>query len=209
MELLLIRHARPERRENPNGSPADPPLSEAGVREAEALAAWLSDEALDAVYASPLRRARETAAPLVRGRGLELAIEPRVAEFDRDAAAYVPLEELKAEAPEAWRAFVQGGYGEGRDLERFRRDVVEGLEAIVTAHTGGRVAVVCHGGVVNFWTAHVLGLTPRLFFAPDYASIHRFVAARSGERSLDTLNERPRLPAPVPGARRASPRGAR
>jgi probable phosphoglycerate mutase len=195
MDLLLIRHARPERRETRDGSPADPPLSRQGRQEAAALVRWLEGERIDRLVASPMRRARETAEPLARARGLDVRVEPRVAEFDQHAAVYVPLEELKAEDPEAWRAFVQGGYGEGLDLERFRRDVVEALEALVTESPGQRVAVVCHGGVINFWTAHVLGLTPRLFFAPDYASIHRFVAARSGERSVDTLNERPRVPA--------------
>jgi probable phosphoglycerate mutase len=192
MDLLLIRHALPERRETRDGSPADPPLSRRGRAQAEALVRWLEGERIDRLVASPLRRARETAEPLARARGLEVVVEPRVAEFDSHADAYVPLEELKREDPGAWRAFVQGGYGEGLDLVRFHRDVVEGLEAIVRGGRGQRVAVVCHGGVINFWTAHVLGLPPRLFFAPDYASIHRFVAARSGERSVDALNERPR-----------------
>jgi probable phosphoglycerate mutase len=193
MDLLLIRHARPERRETRDGSPADPPLSPQGRQEAALLTRWLARERLDRLLASPMRRARETAAPLARARGLEVTIEPRVAEFDQHSPAYVPLEELKAEDPEAWRAFVQGGYGEGLDLEAFRRDVVDALEEIVAGSPGQRVAVVCHGGVINYWTAHVLGLPPRLFFAPDYASVSRFVAARSGERSVDALNERPRV----------------
>ena len=192
MELLLIRHARPERIENADGSPADPPLDASGREQAERLAAWLADEKLDRIYASHLRRARETATPLLSGRGLELELEPRVAEFDRHSDTYVPLEQLKAEDPEAWRVFVQGGYGDGLDFEGFCRDVVGGLEAIVETNPGCRVAVVCHGGVINIWTAHVLALPLRLFFQPDYASIHRYVAARSGERSIDALNERPR-----------------
>ena len=90
------------------------------------------------------------------------------------------------------RAFVQGGYGDGIDFESFCADVVNGVEAIIERHPGERVAVVCHGGVINIWTAHVLGMPMRLFFQPDYASIHRYVAARSGERSIDALNERAR-----------------
>ena len=49
--------------------------------------------------------------------------------------------------------------------------------------------MVCHGGVINAWAAEVLGIEPRLFFDPTYTSINRFVAARSGERSLVSLNE--------------------
>ncbi|HZA87486.1 MAG TPA: histidine phosphatase family protein, partial [Acidimicrobiales bacterium] len=62
MELLLVRHARPLRAESIDG-PADPGLSPLGRRQADALAAWLATEAIDAIYTSPLRRALETAAP--------------------------------------------------------------------------------------------------------------------------------------------------
>lgn len=191
MDLLLIRHARPVRIEGADG-PADPPLDASGHEQAARMAAWLRDERLDRVYASPLRRAVETARPLVAGRGLEVGLEPRVAEFDQHSDTYVPLEQMKAEDPERWRAFVQGGYGDGIDFESFCADVVNGIEKIIERHPGERVAVVCHGGVINIWTAHVLGMPMRLFFQPDYASIHRYVAARSGERSIDTLNERAR-----------------
>jgi len=53
------------------------------------------------------------------------------------------------------------------------------------------VAVVCHGGVINSYVASVLGLPsqPPGFFYPNYTSIHRIAASRSGIRSLVTLNE--------------------
>ena len=62
-------------------------------------------------------------------------------------------------------------------------------ERLIAANTGRRIAVVCHGGVINAWAALVLGIEPRLFFDPRYTSINRFMAARSGERSLVSLNE--------------------
>ena len=76
MELLLIRHALPIRIENPEGEPAAPPLSDAGLEPAVRLARWLEPEPLDALYASPLRRARETAEPLATLNRLELRLEP-------------------------------------------------------------------------------------------------------------------------------------
>jgi probable phosphoglycerate mutase len=63
------------------------------------------------------------------------------------------------------------------------------MERLIAANTGRRIAVVCHGGVINAWAALVLGIEPRLFFDPRYTSINRFMAARSGERSLVSLNE--------------------
>jgi Na+-translocating ferredoxin:NAD+ oxidoreductase RnfE subunit len=52
-----------------------------------------------------------------------------------------------------------------------------------------RVAVFCHGGVINAWATHVLGMKPQLFADVTYTSISRFFAASSGERSLASLNE--------------------
>jgi probable phosphoglycerate mutase len=52
------------------------------------------------------------------------------------------------------------------------------------------VAVVCHGGVINAFAGEVLGIRePFLFFDPGYTSISRFLAAKSGERSVLSLNE--------------------
>ena len=51
------------------------------------------------------------------------------------------------------------------------------------------VAAVCHGGVINVFLAALLGLERHLWFEPGYTSISRVAAARTGERSLVTLNE--------------------
>ncbi len=75
------------------------------------------------------------------------------------------------------------------DIPAFRATVVESLEQIIADHRGERVAVFCHGGVVNVWTTHVLDMAPRLFFEPRYTSIHRYLCASSGERNLMSLNE--------------------
>ena len=110
-------------------------------------------------------------------------------EIDHDAASYVPLEEIKANDPARWRALVQGGLYEGADIDAFQRVVVGSIDRIIRSHAGERVAVFCHGGVVNAWTCHVLGLPMALIFDVYYTSVNRFLAASSGERNLATLNE--------------------
>ena len=76
-------------------------------------------------------------------------------------------------------------------VELHAERVVAAVERIITSHSGENVAVVCHGGVINTYVAHVLGLDadPPGFFYPNYTSIHRVAASRSGVRSLVTLNE--------------------
>ncbi len=189
MELLLIRHGLPLRVQTQDGSPADPPLSERGHEQARCVADWLARERIDRIYASPLRRARETALPLAHQTGLEIELDVRISEFDADSDEYIPLEELKRTEPERWRAFMAGGYSDGTDFERFVAEVVTGLREIVDDNPSRRVAVFCHGGVINSWATHVLGIPPRLFLDAHYASVSRFMAASSGERSITSLNE--------------------
>jgi probable phosphoglycerate mutase len=190
MELLLIRHGLPVRRELEEGV-ADPELSEAGHAQAAYLAEYLAEEDLHAVYASPLRRAYQTAQPVAAHRGLELIVDEGVAEWDRNSNEYVPVEELKAANDPRWQAMLRGEWSAHDETpEEFRERVVTSIERMIAAHGGERVAVVCHGGVINGYLAHILGLAnPQGFFYPNYTSIHRVAAARSGERSIVTINE--------------------
>jgi probable phosphoglycerate mutase len=66
---------------------------------------------------------------------------------------------------------------------------VPAVEELVERFAGQRVVVVTHGGVLNVYLAHVVGTTRLLWFHPEYTSINRVVAARTGQRSIGTLNE--------------------
>ena len=189
MEIVLVRHGLPMRVETKDGAAANPSLSRIGLAQADQASDWLVAIDIDAIYSSPLQRARETAAPFAKRSGLKIGIEDDVSEFDRDSSTYIPMEELKAQNYEAWKAFVDGGYGDDVDVLSFQATVVRGIESIIDRHPGERVAVVCHGGVVNMWASHVLETPPRLFIDVGYASVSRFLCASTGERSLVSLNE--------------------
>lgn len=190
MELLIIRHGLPVRIEGADG-PADPPLAERGHAQARALAEWLHGDRLDAIYCSPLRRARQTAAPLAERFGHEPVVEDDVAEWDRHANEYIPIEELKAARdPRYYQMLSADGWQGDVPPEVFRARVVDAIEAIVARHRGERVAIVCHGGVINAYAAHVLGLDTQIgFFHPEYTSVNRVEASSGGHRSIRSLNE--------------------
>jgi probable phosphoglycerate mutase len=183
VDLLLIRHALPIRVEGADG-PADPELSEHGLRQSVALAEWLQVERVDTVVTSPMARARQTAAPLGRARGLDPVVVDGIAEFDRDADHYVPIEELKAENDPRWLELLAGDTPEG-----FADTVVTSIDEVIEANRGRVVAVVCHGGVINAYLAHMLGIDRPLFFEPVYTAISRVRAAPDGTRSLVSVNE--------------------
>ena len=190
MELLLIRHALPIRREVEMGA-ADPELSEAGHAQAQHLADYLASEELHAIYASPMQRARQTAAPLAKRLDMAVTLVDGVAEYDRNSSEYVPVEELKATNDPRWQQMLDDTW-DNRDETKaeFATRVFDSVEAIVANHGGHNVAVVCHGGVINSYLGRILG-TPSSngFFYPNYTSIHRIVAARTGQRQIISINE--------------------
>ncbi len=185
MELIMVRHGRPERVENAEG-PADPPLTEAGHRQAVAAAEWLKAERIDSIYVSPMVRARETSAPLEQLLGLDPIVVAGIREFDAEEAEYIPVEELKADK-ERWKAFLADQMNSPR--AEFEAEVLEAMTKIAADNRGKRVAVVCHGGVINAWSADVLGIENSMFFNPHYTSINRSMVASSGERSIVSLND--------------------
>jgi 2,3-bisphosphoglycerate-dependent phosphoglycerate mutase len=196
MEILFVRHGLPERIVDATG-PADPPLAPAGVAEAHLLAAWLVQRGqVDVVWSSPLRRALETAAPLADALGVEVLVDDDLAEYDRHSSVYVPLEEL-ADDPELL-AQVTADWAELQaNPGPFRSRVTGAVDRIVAAHPGQKVAVVCHGGVINAYIGGQLGTDQVLFFEPRYTSISRVKASSAGVRSLHSLNEAPHLDATV------------
>lgn len=192
MDLLLIRHAEPER--VPPGAsvaPADPVLTERGREQALRLARWLEHEPIDAILSSPLRRAGDTAEVVGTQLGIGVEVVDGLMEYDARADYYIPVEELRETRDHHWRAMIEGRWEElgGEDPEQFRARVVPVVDGIIERFPGGRVAAVCHGGVINVYLAALLGMERHLWFEPGYTSISRVAAARTGERSVVTLNE--------------------
>lgn len=193
MELLLIRHAEPVRvgPGETGGQPVDPSLTPRGVEQARRLARWLGPEAIDAVLSSPMRRALETAAPIAAASDVEPEVVEGLVEYDANADHYIPVEEMRVNRDDRFVAMVEGRWEEygGERPEVFRARIVPALDAIVQRFPGGRVAVVCHGGVINVYLGHLLGIERHLWFEPGYSSVSRVAASRLGHRSVVSLNE--------------------
>ncbi|MBK5222362.1 MAG: histidine phosphatase family protein [Acidimicrobiia bacterium] len=198
MQLLLIRHALPVRIDGGDG-PADPHLSDTGHHQAEALAHWLADEQIDEIWTSPMRRARETAAPLEAALGLTAVVDDELREFDAEESHYIPMEELRGTDDPRWRELIER-LGSPEQYA-FRDLCAAAVERAVVANPGRTVAVVCHGGVVNAYLSSILHIERPLFFEPAYTSVSRVMAASSGMRSLVSVNEVAHMPTLRAGGR--------
>ncbi len=81
--VVLVRHAE----KGPGDR--DPELNDAGRRRAAALARVLGDVNISTIYSTPLLRTRNTAAPLARRLGIDVALTPDLVE---DMAATIRSE---------------------------------------------------------------------------------------------------------------------
>ncbi len=141
--ILLVRHGETdwnlERRVQGH---SDRPLNDTGRRQAIELASALADEPVDAVYASDLVRAHETARILAERKGLGVTVIPELREKDFGTWEGLTDREILERFPEAR----SGPWGDGETHDDMAGRVVEALRRIAESHPGGRVLVVAHGG---------------------------------------------------------------
>jgi alpha-ribazole phosphatase/probable phosphoglycerate mutase len=194
--LYLIRHGEVERAaEGRFFGSTDVPLSATGRVQVEALARQLALEPIEAVYASDLGRARQSAAPLAASRGLRAAIVPALREMAMGRWEGLSFGEIREREPDAVREWladiVTFPFPGGENVEDLRRRVMPALEEILARHAGGRVAVVAHGGVNRVVLCEALGMPLRhiLRLAQDYAC-WSLVEYRAHGAVLHTLNQR-------------------
>ena len=199
-EVLLIRHGRSA--DVVPGTPEshDPPLHVVGHEQAAKLAERLARKQLSAIYSSHLARAVQTATPLADARGLTLEIHQDLeeirlgdwggGEFRRRAAVNDP----------EWVAWSKTGRWDGIPGAESDNDLRVRFATVVDAaaarHAGTTIAVVAHGGAINAYIAHVLGVHRTMIFTVENTSITA-VRIGPGGPTLITMNDCNHLYDPV------------
>jgi probable phosphomutase (TIGR03848 family) len=164
--LVLLRHATtPATGKRLGGRKPGVHLDAAGRLQAEAAARRLAHLPVSAVYASPLERTRETAAPVARAHGLSARIERGILEVDYGDWTDRSLASLRRLA--LWRTVQQAPsrvtFPGGESLRAAQARAVEASERLAAAHPGRTVVLVSHADVIKALVAHHLGLALDLF----------------------------------------------
>lgn len=178
MRLLLVRHGETEGNVSRRLQGSEDPLTERGRRQARELAAHLSGRSdVSALYASPYRRAFDTARAIGDSLGFEPEPRPDLAELDVGRAAGYRFEAWIEEFPHEAERFRQEGAdyvwpgGEsGRDLSvRAERE----MGRILNLHgrEADTIVLVSHGGTLAWIIAHLLG-EPDGVWPHDYTRLH-------------------------------------
>jgi broad specificity phosphatase PhoE len=197
--LTLVRHAQqdfPTNVEFDHSAWADPLLSELGRTQAAALAGLLSEQEVDVVVCSSMRRAMETAEIIASPHGLARIVRPEFVEIQsyRDVAPGVNPQTLVD--PDEWAAREQAFYRQvmwdhmffGEGSTEFRTRIRGAIETLVTDFEGQHVVLVSHGGVINAVISEILKIEDDMFFLPSHCSISR-VWIKGDIRRVHSINE--------------------
>lgn len=157
--LLLARHGETDwNRAGRWQGHADPPLNDAGRRQAEMLAEQLADDGVAAIYASDLRRARQTADVVARRLGIAVVATSALREIDVGSWSGLTRSEVAERFPEGFARWQAGEIGhDGETREQLAARVIPAVERIAHAHPGDTVLVVTHGGVIRTLLRHAAG----------------------------------------------------
>lgn len=163
-ELWLVRHG--ESTGNRDGlfqGQADLPLSTLGRSQAELLARRLASTHFAAIYASDLIRALDTALIIAQTVGVAVASDQRLREIDVGTWSGLTVEEIARRFPEDWNRWLhqrdpQHRRGGGESYVDLQTRLVLVLTDLANRHPGRNVLVVAHGGALNSYLAHVLGM---------------------------------------------------
>lgn len=165
--ILMVRHGQtPTTGKVLPGRAAGLHLAEAGVQQAHAVAERIAElPRVDAIYASPLERARETAAPIGKALQQRVKINKGLLECDFGDWTGEQLSTLmkKPEWSTVQRAPSSFRFPNGESFTEMQTRMVTTLDNIRQEHPGGVVVCVSHADPIKAAVAHAMGTHLDLF----------------------------------------------
>jgi probable phosphomutase (TIGR03848 family) len=165
--VLLVRHGQtPTTGQVLPGRAPGLHLADVGHQQAQRAADRIAElKTVDAIYASPLERARETAAPIGVARGMKVQVDKGLLECDFGEWTGAELKKLM-KLPE-WgtvqRAPSQFTFPGGESFNAMQTRIVTAIDRLRVKHAGGVVVCVSHADPIKAAVAHAMGTHIDLF----------------------------------------------
>jgi 2,3-bisphosphoglycerate-dependent phosphoglycerate mutase len=195
-EVLLVRHGacEPPPADGLIEGRSNPTLNERGRAEAAAVRGRLSGAPLAAVFASPMRRAAETAAPTSAEHGLEAELLPDLREIYLGEWEGHGIHSRGANGdPDLARVFREQNWGlipGAEPLEEFAARIRRGVEAVADAAAAGQIAVAfTHSAVIAEFCRQITNSDPFAFLHNSNGSLTRLFRMPDGRWLLISFNE--------------------
>ena len=165
--VLLVRHGQtPTTGKVLPGRAKGLHLADEGRRQAEVAAQRIAElSKVDAVYSSPLERAKETAAPIAKALGLKTKIDRGL--FECDFGDWTGKELAKLNKLPEWQTVQRAPstfrFPNGESFTEMQTRMVSTLDRLRRAHAGGTIVCVSHADTIKAAVAHALGTHIDLF----------------------------------------------
>lgn len=180
-KFILFRHGQTEWNagERFRGH-ADLSLNETGLAQAQKIAERLKSESINAIYCSPLRRARQTAQPLADALHLQVRAHDGLNDINFGALEGMTIEEAQQAFPEVIATWLSRPghvkFPKGDAFKKMRTRIQEMLDELSPKHESQTIVLVSHKVVCGALLCVVLGLdTDSLWqIQQDVACINRF-----------------------------------
>lgn len=176
----------------------DIPLNHEGLRQADALAQALANAQLNAVIASDLQRAMQTADAVAGQHGLTVHTDQMLRERcygGFEGMLYADISQRYPAEYALWQArdvdaVMPPGERVAESFRQFYQRSIDGIARWAVRHPGQTIAIVAHGGVLEcaFRAATGRSLDSPRDFEVRNASINRFTFA-DGKLALDSWGE--------------------
>jgi len=193
--IVLIRHGQTEwNREERFRGRVDIDLDEVGIRQAKAVAEWVAQWEVAAIYSSPLKRAMVTAEAIAACLGLPVETLERLNDMHFGVWQGMPIAEAEEKYPQLfdiWRYSPERlRIPDGETLEDVRSRVVATVDDLVAKHQNETVALVTHRVVCKVLLCHLLGLDNSHFWqiAQDTTAINLFEVS-DGRFTVRLIND--------------------
>ena len=174
--IYLIRHAHPAFPDGIQkmclGRRHDLPLSSLGLQQAAALAERFASVPLEAVYTSPLKRARQTA-QAVAGSSRSIHVLDDLIELDGGEWDGLTFDQLHERYPESFGPNAKGGCPPGGESDEAGLARMKAALNAVAENTQSCAAIVAHSGVNRLLLCELAGLplSEKKQMGQDYAAV--------------------------------------
>ena len=192
LRLFAVRHGETDfARERRFAGAREVPLTPRGRQQCEAVARALAGAFVGAVYASPLARARDSAALIAAPHKLDVRVEPAFREMAFGEWEGLTREEVAARFPAAYEEWRHAPHllriAGGETLAQVAERAGGAVRELAATHTGETIVLVTHAIVTRLIVLDALGLGPeRLWtvdatpagiteieYEPGWATVHR------------------------------------
>lgn len=195
LNVYLLRHGETEYNADGNRycGRTDICLTEKGLKQAQAVFEQLKGKQIDAIYSSPLERARHTAEIATGSKNVKT--DERIIEVDFGNWEGKTKEEFIAENALVWDNWMQDpGSSRAGETGETANEVVDRVNSfyneMLEKHPDGTILVVGHNGINRLYMAYKLGMELKNYrrIVQENSSITMFELDNNGEFSLKKLN---------------------